>query len=69
MSIFKLISVGSGLLLTTAAVYTAQDKIAKACEEDEELKSIKTEGRVLASFVTSVIVGGVVNKLINRVFN
>lgn len=69
MSVFRLISVGTGLILTAAAVYAAQDKTAEACEQDEDLKSMKTEGRVLAGFATSVVVGGVINKIINSIFD
>ncbi|OCG58809.1 hypothetical protein A9G41_10340 [Gilliamella sp. Nev5-1] len=69
MPIFKLISVGTGLLLTTVAIYKAQDKIAEECEKDEDLKSIKTESRVLAGFITSIVIGGGINKVINRTFN
>lgn len=65
---FKLISMTSGVVLTLTSVYVAQKKINESLKDDEELRDMLPAARLVTSFATTVIVGGLVNKIIQSVF-
>lgn len=69
MSIFKTISVGTGIALTIATVYGAQNAVADELNQNEDAKSVKTGARIATCFATSIVVGGIVNKIIHSVFD
>lgn len=68
MPIFRIISLSTGVVLTAAAVYAAQKETKQQCHQDNASTGATLGARIAVSFLTSVIVGGSVNKIVNTVF-
>lgn len=68
MLIFKTISTGFGLVLTASIIYATQKKVAEYCKDNPDLELNPQACRLGTMFASSIIVGGVINKVINTVF-
>lgn len=69
MSAFKNIASGVGTVVTLMGIYKAQKIVAHQMKEQGYSTDSIASGRVAAVFVTSILIGGMVDKVINFAFD
>ncbi|OCG43945.1 hypothetical protein A9G35_09115 [Gilliamella sp. Choc5-1] len=68
MSIFRIISITSGLILTVSSIYEAQKVVGKKCNEYALSTNQNIAARVITSFVVSAAIGGTISNVIKSIY-
>ncbi|KEY59862.1 hypothetical protein [Serratia sp. DD3] len=68
MSVFRHLATATGIIATLFSVYQAQGAMAEQMRKDACSPWAVRVGRIGALFVTSLLMGGLVDALIQRVF-
>lgn len=68
MSNFRRIASGMGTVVTIIGMYKAQGVVARHMKENNHSSDSILSGRIATIFVMSIVIGSVVDKVINHAF-